>query len=648
MTSLAACGRTIAPTDAPTTANESARLEAELATLEPQPDQRQAQPQAVIDPNTHWSGTWIHSDGAASGGQAIGLASTGATVSFTVPSSLAAGQYAVKLQGKGMLYNGAPSVALKINGAQVASRDLWNTNYAITDYGTYSLQPGSKLDFTFTNDAWGGTWDTDRNAIVDYVDIQPVSGSSESTTTTPTEVGGTNLWGNKYVGPNEQFKTIQSAVNAAAWGETIVVRAGTYREKVLVNKALKILGEKGAIIKGSDVFGNWWREGNYWVSTYNYWFDSYGECKHGTNWRCQRPDQVFINGQPQYQETSLSAVGADEFWVGNGKLYLGSDPWNKTVEVSTRDGWIHGQGASDVTIRGLTMMHAATPTQRAGLSDNGPRWLIEGNDISYAHSTGVATHGDGSIVRGNIVHRNGQNGITGSGPNMRVENNRISYNNTEEYDVHWEGGGTKWARVRNLTVTGNESFNNDGPGLWCDIDCDNVTFANNRVHNNKHQGIHYEISKNAVIRDNVIWANGHDYKIWPLGSGVLIQNSSNVQVYNNVIAWNGDGVGVIQGSRDHYTLMQNNSIYNNVIAGDEGNLIGVVSNADGSVFQSWTNNKAWSNRFYKAGSSNWAFSHRESGDLNWLNGTLVGGGSWLIGKSELDGVLNGKGMPLWP
>lgn len=46
------------------------------------------------------------------------------------------------------------------------------------------------------------------------------------------------------VGPKEKYKTIQSAVNAANYGDTIKVASGTYKENVKIDKYLTILGTK--------------------------------------------------------------------------------------------------------------------------------------------------------------------------------------------------------------------------------------------------------------------------------------------------------------------------------------------------------------------------------------------------------------------
>ena len=57
----------------------------------------------------------------------------------------------------------------------------------------------------------------------------------------------------------DDYLTIQSAVNAASPGDTIIVRDGLYNEHVIVNKQLTIKSERGyanCVVngEGSDVF----------------------------------------------------------------------------------------------------------------------------------------------------------------------------------------------------------------------------------------------------------------------------------------------------------------------------------------------------------------------------------------------------------
>ncbi|HEY3272406.1 MAG TPA: hypothetical protein VGJ92_01515, partial [Methanocella sp.] len=48
------------------------------------------------------------------------------------------------------------------------------------------------------------------------------------------------------VSPSGTYKTIQSAVNAAVAGDTVLVQTGTYNEVVLVEKAITVKAAPGA------------------------------------------------------------------------------------------------------------------------------------------------------------------------------------------------------------------------------------------------------------------------------------------------------------------------------------------------------------------------------------------------------------------
>lgn len=52
------------------------------------------------------------------------------------------------------------------------------------------------------------------------------------------------------VGPGADFATIGSALDASVDGDTILVRAGTYRERLSVRSAISLRGEEGAVVEG--------------------------------------------------------------------------------------------------------------------------------------------------------------------------------------------------------------------------------------------------------------------------------------------------------------------------------------------------------------------------------------------------------------
>jgi parallel beta-helix repeat protein len=102
----------------------------------------------------------------------------------------------------------------------------------------------------------------------------------------------------------------------------------------------------------------------------------------------------------------------------------------------------------------------------------------------------------------------------------------------------------------------NRVENNFGYALWCDIDCNDVTFEDNVTEGNDLAGICYEISFNGIIRNNIIRRNG----FWTVRDGVnaptaadpsfgstqtagiQIINAANVEIYGNTIEWNNSGI----------------------------------------------------------------------------------------------------------
>ena len=77
----------------------------------------------------------------------------------------------------------------------------------------------------------------------------------------------------------------------------------------------------------------------------------------------------------------------------------------------------------------------------------------------------------------------------------------------------------------------NFSHDNDGDGWWFDTDNINVRVVHNRFVRNSRSGFFYEVSYDAVIRDNVFRANGRD-PAW-MGSGLRVASSQDVEVSGN-------------------------------------------------------------------------------------------------------------------
>ena len=127
------------------------------------------------------------------------------------------------------------------------------------------------------------------------------------------------------------------------------------------------------------------------------------------------------------------------------------------------------------------------------------------------------TRPHGEIV-GNHLHDNGQLGLGGDADYGVVTNNEIDNNNTAGFDICV--GSRRYEM--DLTAPGsrvsdNDVHNNNGVGLWTDINNIDTTYERNFVHNNTSHGIFHEIGYRAVIRNNRVVDNGGAERLSGLG-----------------------------------------------------------------------------------------------------------------------------------
>ena len=144
-------------------------------------------------------------------------------------------------------------------------------------------------------------------------------------------------------------------------------------------------------------------------------------------------------------------------------------------------------------------------------------------------------------------------------------------------------GGSKFVKCYNLKVQYNYVHDNNGPGLWTDIENDYVLYERNHTARNIIAGIFHEISYHATIRYNYIEDDAADPRgasIW-WGAGILINTSSNVAVYGNTVKNCLNGIGGVQayrgtGSNGLPYLLQNVSVHENAVTQVSGTAAGIV------------------------------------------------------------------------
>ena len=119
------------------------------------------------------------------------------------------------------------------------------------------------------------------------------------------------------------------------------------------------------------------------------------------------------------------------------------------------------------------------------------------------------------------------------------------------------------------------------------------------VYLNANDGIKHEISYRATIRNNIVARNGTScFDDWLWGSQILIQNSSDVSVYGNLVEVSsefGNGIGVIYQDRGGGAYGRwdgiNNVVHHNTIVhlGSRGQN-GVVTDTNDEWFWDKANN----------------------------------------------------------
>jgi hypothetical protein len=393
---------------------------------------------------------------------------------------------------------------------------------------------------------------------------------------------------------------VQSMVTSAGCGATFLFSPGVYTNFSVVPLDYDQFissTPKAAILSGATVVNNFVfnKKINLWVGHIQITpvSNPKGQCYPGVI-GCIHPEDLFFNGTLYTRVNTYAAVVSGAWYLNytNGNVYLANNPTGQTVQISTTRFAIGGGNVTSVVINGFVIEYYGSPANNGAVegidyyqvtSIPSYNWLIDNNEIRYNHGAGVNL-GDQMTVTGNYLHHNGQLGVGGTGNNVSVTNNEIAFNNAVGYSYAW-AGGAKFVQITGLSITNNYSHDNNGPGLWTDIENSNVDIGFNQLSNNRGAGIIHEISYSATIHDNTITNDGIDTRgtgpWW--GGGIIVSNSSSVQVYNNTLTNCQNGVMEQSKNRGNgsnglpYTL-QNVIVYNNNITQSSGFAAGLVKN----------------------------------------------------------------------
>jgi hypothetical protein len=394
-------------------------------------------------------------------------------------------------------------------------------------------------------------------------------------------------------------QNIQAFVARSPEGTRFQLTPGIYRRQTVIPKnRQQFIGQDGVILSGAMRLPSWTKASGVWIAErLPGSLDYHGECARGRD-LCSLREDLFVNGRLYQRVGSLDELGPGRWYSADRRAYLADDPTGQSVELGVAP-LAFGGNAEDVVLKDLIIEKYASDAQQGAIyADNTRGWQITDVTARWNHGAGL-TFGPQTRIDGGSFSHNGQLGIAGIGEGSTIDGVEIAFNNYAGYDSRWEAGGTKFWRNEKLVVRNSCVHNNNGPGLWSDIDNFDVLYDGNRVFLNADDGIKFEISYTATIRNNTVaWNGTSGFDDWLWGSQILIQNSRNVKVYDNLVEVAsdfGNGIGVIHqdrgvGARGPREAI-NNSIHDNTIVhlGSRGQNGVVTDTNDGQFWKRQAN-----------------------------------------------------------
>jgi parallel beta-helix repeat protein len=251
-------------------------------------------------------------------------------------------------------------------------------------------------------------------------------------------------------------------------------------------------------------------------------------------------------------------------------------------------------GATKVTLDSIKVINYNSGWQGAAIQPqpDASGWVVRNVSALHNFWAGLLV-ADGMRILGGHYNDNDQLGIGGYAATgvvldgldndpATLDGPELARNHTLHASCGWESGGMKWI-VGQVTIRNAYVHDNDCKGLWADINAHDTLIEHNLVENNRAEGIFYEISHKAVIRDNRVYRNGAEAYGWYWDGGITVASSFDVEVYGNRLSGNYNGITGTQQNRSDSTppahLLDGYHVHDNLICatGSGQHATGVVS-----------------------------------------------------------------------
>ncbi|MBU0608843.1 MAG: right-handed parallel beta-helix repeat-containing protein, partial [Armatimonadetes bacterium] len=347
--------------------------------------------------------------------------------------------------------------------------------------------------------------------------------------------------------PAAPLQTIGAAARLVEPGDTVLVRSGTYREAVVIErggtagKPVIFRADLAAnvVVTGADVLDRLRQEPGEdkifsveWPHVFIGWNPTRAHPADDYHRLVGRCEQVFVDGYALRPVLAREQLARGTCFVDEpGKrLYLwgfhNGDLTKRLVEASTRS-VIWDVKAPYVHTRGLRFRYAANMAQHGAVALRGQGNVLEDVVCERMNSIGASLVAPDLIVRRCTFADNGQMGFSAGGAhNLLFTGCVVRNNNLKGWSRGWEAGGDKLCLSRGVVIEQSQFLDNRGNGIWFDIGNEYCTVRNCLIADNEDAGIFYEISYGLHAHDNVIIGNGFAVNPGAWGAQAAISLSS--------------------------------------------------------------------------------------------------------------------------
>jgi parallel beta-helix repeat protein len=168
-------------------------------------------------------------------------------------------------------------------------------------------------------------------------------------------------------------------------------------------------------------------------------------------------------------------------------------------------------------------------------------------------------------IRNSTIHDNWMGFYSAEAYNITIDGNEFFNNILYAIDPH--------TATHNMTVSNNKIHNNHGIAVICSLDCYNIIYEQNEVYDNVESGLMFSrATHDSIIRNNLI------YNQYGSAYPISIFESRNNEIYGNIIRNSTTGISVHNPVElDEDGMSSGNRIYNNTFDGVQNGIRALAS-----------------------------------------------------------------------